>query len=174
MSASSRRCGFHPSLTYATPEVIPMQTPLHIGVDVAKDTITVACAEDTWNPRILRHQPAVLRAWLQTLPSGSRLGLEATGGYHEALADLAHAQGLTVYVLNPKDVHYYARGLGRRAKTDRVDAELIVRYIAKEQAELHPYAPPSAEQRSLNRLQQRRACVVRLKVALDATARDLG
>lgn len=146
---------------------------LNVGVDVAKATVVVACAEQAFGPKSVVNRRAELRAWLKTLPAGSRLGLEATGCYHERLADLAHAMGFVVYVLNPKDTRYYAKGLGRRGKTDRVDAEVIARYVAKEHADLHVYVPPTAEQRLLDRLLRRRARLVVLRNAIRATAADL-
>lgn len=146
---------------------------LNIGVDVAKATVMVACAEQAFTPKAVPNRRTELRAWLKTLPSGSRLAVEATGGYHELLADLAHERGLIVYVLNPKDTRYYAKGLGRRGKTDRVDAEVIARYVAKEHADLHRYVPPTPEQRQLDRLLRRRARLVMLRNALRATTTDL-
>jgi len=50
------------------------------------------------------------------------------------LADLAHAQGHTVYLLNPMETRHYFKALGARAKTDRVDATLLARMIAQEHA----------------------------------------
>ncbi len=150
-----------------------MQTPWDIGVDVAKDTVLVACAAGHFAPRQLANQRRALRAWLATLPQGSRIGVEATGRYHELLADLAHAQGFTVYVLNPRDTRYYARSLGRRGKTDRVDAEVLARYVAKEHGGLHAYVPASPAQRAIDRLLRRRARIVALRGALRATGADL-
>src|SRR5688572_20147753 len=144
-----------------------------IGVDVAKDQLVAAEAAGAFAPCCIGNRKSDLVRWLGSLPAGSRLGLESTGGYHELLADLAYAHGLTVYLLNPKDVHYYGRGLGRRAKTDRVDAELIARYVEREHGELHPYVPAAPEMRALARLQQRRYCVVRTKGALEASAEGL-
>jgi transposase len=146
---------------------------LNVGVDVGKDTVTAACAAGTFAPKVIANRRADLRAWLKTLPVGSRLAVEATGGYHVWLVDLAHGLGFSVYVLNPKDTRYYAKGLGRRGKTDRVDAEVIARFLAKEHAELHPYLPPTPEQRQLDQLLRRHARVVALRGALRATGADL-
>lgn len=150
-----------------------MQTPLNIGVDVAKDQVVVACAESSFAPRAITNRHGALSAWLRRLPTGSRIGLEATGIYHQCLADLAYAMGLSVFVLNPKDVHHYAKGVGRRAKTDRVDAEVIARYVAHEHQKLHAYVPPSPEQRMMEQLLRRRARLVSLRVALQATTAEL-
>ena len=89
------------------------------------------------------------------------------------LARLAHGAGLTVYVLNPKDVSHYGHALGRRAKTDRVDALLLARYIAKEHKDLHPWQPPTAKQQHLDRLIKRRAVLVKNLGALRQTLKHV-
>lgn len=129
-----------------------MQTFPNIGVDVAKDAVVVACAAQSFSTHSVTNQRTPLLAWLKSLPTGSRIGLESTGGYHELLADLAHAQGHVVFLLNPLDTKHYARAMGNRAKTDRVDAELIARLIAQEHTRLRPYTPPTADQRKLDRM----------------------
>lgn len=43
--------------------------------------------------------------------------------------------------LDLKDVHFYAKALGMRAKTDKVDAGVIVRYVAEHHQSLHPWQP---------------------------------
>lgn len=150
-----------------------MQTFPNIGVDVAKDAVVVACAAQSFPVHSIANQHAPLLAWLKSLPAGSRIGLESTGGYHELLADLAHAQGHTVFLLNPLDAKHYARAMGNRAKTDRVDAELIARLIAQEHSRLRPYTPPTANQRKLDRLIRRRAKIVRIRSALKLTMSNL-
>ena len=150
------------------------QSDRSIGVDVAKDNMVVAvCDEGKWASRTLLNQAAALRAWLRELPRGSRIGMEATGSYHQRLADLAARAGFTVYVLNPRDLRHYAHAVGLRAKTDRVDAELIARYIQREHSHLHAYVPPSREQRTLDSLLKRRAKLTALKGALRATLSPL-
>lgn len=150
-----------------------MQTFLNIGVDVAKDAVVVACATQSFPVHSVTNQRAPLLTWLKSLPAGSRIGLEATGGYHELLADLAHTQGFTVFVLNPKDTRNYAKAMGYRAKTDRVDAELIARLTAQEYARLRSYMPPSTDQRKLDRLLKRRAKLTSIKGALKLTMKNL-
>lgn len=150
-----------------------MQTFLNIGVDVAKDAVVVACAAQSFSARSVANQRTPLLAWLKSLPAGSRIGLESTGCYHELLADLAHAQGFTVFVLNPKDTRHYAKAMGGRAKTDRVDSELIARLIAQEHTRLRPYTPPTADQRRLDRLLKRRAKLTGIKSALRMTMLNL-
>ncbi|GJL51265.1 MAG: hypothetical protein NPIRA01_24920 [Nitrospirales bacterium] len=67
----------------------------------------------------------------------------------------------------------YAKALGARAKTDRVDATLLARMIAQEHSGLRAYRPPTAQQRQVDRLIRRRAKIVRLKNALKLTMANL-
>lgn len=150
-----------------------MQTTLDIGVDVAKDQLVVACAGNTFPTHAVANGAPELRAWLKSLPKGSRIGLEATGHYHELLADLAHGEGFHVFVLNPRDTYLYAKGVGARAKTDRVDAQLIARYLTREHAQLRPYQPPTVEQRRIDLLLKRRAKLTTIRAMLRQSLKRL-
>jgi transposase len=150
-----------------------MQTVLDLGADVDSRTFVVAAAAMSTAPQRIANARRDILAWLRSVPPGSRLGLEATGTYHELLADLAHRAGLQVFVLNARDVRRYAQGLGRRGKTDRVDAQVIARYVAHEHSELHAYVPPSPQQRALARLIKRRAKLVTIKGMLNQSLRGV-
>lgn len=143
-----------------------------IGVDVAKSEVVTA-VHSTSVVMTLANEKAALTRWLTTLPATAHLGVESTGGYHGLLCRLAHARGLTVYVLNPKDVHHYAKALGTRAKTDRVDAQLIARYLYQEHEALHPWTPPTPAQERLGKLLQRRAKLVVAKGMLHSSLAGL-
>ena len=150
-----------------------MQSILDLGADVDSRFIVIACAAHSFAPQRIANERRAILAWLCGLPSGSRLGMEATGGYHELLADLAHKAGLQVFVINPRDLRRYAQGVGRRGKTDRLDAEVIARYVAKEHAELHAYIVPTKHQRALSRLMARRAKLVEIRGALNQSLRGV-
>lgn len=150
-----------------------MTTPLDIGADVAKEEIVVACAEASFSPRKVRNQHAAVLAFLKGLPAGSRIGVESTSSYHELLAETAHQLGFVVFVLNPKDTRHYAKAMGLRGKTDRVDAQLIARMIAHEHAKLHAWIPPTREQRQIDRLIKRRAKVSSIRAALTQSLQGL-
>jgi transposase len=143
-----------------------MQTLLDIGVDVAKDWLEIAYAGPDRPGERLANTPEAIRSWLAGLPRGSRLGVEATGCYHEPLARMAHRAGLAVFVLNPKDTRHYARGVGTRTKTDRVDALLLARLVAREHDRLHPATPATPSQQALGRLLRRRHTLTTVKGSL--------
>ena len=143
-----------------------MQLPLNIGVDVASNTVMVACHARSFAPHAVANETRTLKAWLKGLPAGSRIGMEATSTYHELLVELGQAAGMTVYVLNARDVKKYAEGVGRRGKTDRLDAQVIARYVANEHDQLHPAQARSPAQRQLEQLLKRRSKVVALQTGL--------
>lgn len=150
-----------------------MQSILSFGADVDSRFIVVACAAHSFAPCRVTNERKAIAQWLRTVPRGTRLGMESTGGYHELLADLAHKAGLQVFVINPRHLRRYAEGVGRRGKTDLIDAEVIARYVAREHSELHAYVPPTKEQRTLARLVARRAKLVRVKDTVSQSLRGL-
>ena len=126
-----------------------------IGVDVSKDSLEVALSVDgaTFTVRNDRRGIASLIRKL------SRLGvdlvvMEATGGYERPLWEALGAAGLPARVVNPAHVRHFARSGGIHAKTDPIDARLLVRY-----AEAHGIEPgpvPSGEEKALKDLVRRR------------------
>jgi len=91
-----------------------------------------------------------------------RVVLEATGVYHEVVAQVFHDAGCEVVIANPKRVRDYAKGQGLLTKTDAVDARMLARYGAQGE-ELLAWVPPAAEVRILRALMAR----------LDAIEQDL-
>lgn len=136
-----------------------------VGVDVAKDELVVA-HHDQAGCRTLANEAGAINAWLQELPPGAALAMESTGRYHQLLATLAHAAGLQVFVLNARDVYYYAKALGARAKTDRVDARLIARFVAQQYRRLHPWQASDPTLAQVQRLLGLRWTVVAKRAAL--------
>ena len=147
-----------------------MASETFIGVDVAKDELVISSCQGVSS---INNALEAIDRWLDTLPAGSLIGLEATGCYHQLLTDRAVQRGMVVYVLNPRDTRHYALGMGRRSKTDRVDAEMIRRLVTAEHMHLRPYQPATEAQRLLALLQRRRACVVRHRQALQKALRGV-
>ncbi len=65
---------------------------------------------------------------------------------------MAYAAGMQVYVLNARDVYFYAKALSGRAKTDRLDAAVIATYAAEHHARLHPWRPAVGVEQQLHEL----------------------
>jgi transposase len=129
------------------------------GVDVAMDGLVVQRIDEA-TALHLGNNDREIRAWLRRLPKRSIVAMESTGIHHQRLARLAHAAGMLVYVLNARNVYFYARGLGVRGKTDKVDAGVIARYVAEHQDKLHVWQPAPLELARIDELIRRRALVV--------------
>lgn len=150
-----------------------MQQVLIVGVDVAKLSLVSVFHGQCGAARSLANSSSAIAAWLAQLPEGSIVAMEATGAHHRLLAQMAHAAGMRVYVLNTRDVYFYAKALSGRAKTDRLDAAVIARYAAEHQAQLHAWQPAGGVEQQLHELLQRRACVTRQLVSLRQTLGDV-
>ena len=148
------------------------QSSLILGIDVSAYWLDIHQLGSTTTQRI-NNTPQDILLWLTELPIGSLVGMESTGAYHLQLAKLAHAAGMVVYVLNPRNVHHYARGVGRRAKTDKQDAQIIARYLANERDKLYPWQPMTAVHEQLQSLFLRRSKLVKLRHALMMTTSTL-
>jgi transposase len=149
-----------------------------VGVDVAKHHWDVAVAGQRGVRRFVADASGLadLIAWLEQL--GPRLVcLEATGGYERRLREALHERGISLSVVNPRQVRDFARSAGELAKTDAIDARMIARFAAMFSPE--PDEAPTPAQERLRGLRARRQQVVhsltqeknRLATAPDAEAR---
>ena len=57
--------------------------------------------------------------------------MESTGGYEKALAYMLHEAALSVCITNPRQVRDFAKAMGKLAKTDKIDAEVIALFASK-------------------------------------------
>ena len=155
---------------------------LNIGIDVAKDRLDVAANTAALAPFHLPRDHAGLADLVERLkPLGAeRIAVEATGGFETVVVAALAAAGLPVVVVNPAQVRAFAQALGKRAKTDPIDAAVIARFAEATRAELRPLA--DAETQALADLVARRRQIVamigaenqRLKRAAPRTARSIG
>ena len=136
------------------------------GCDVSKDWIDAHVVDSSGEQRLRFDNKAIaIERFARELPPGSLIGMEATGELHELLAAKLAKYRHTVFVINPRWIRHYAKGLGIRGKTDRSDAALIARFVASEGAKLHPYEPPSRQHKALRKLLSKRRKLVELRTA---------
>ena len=119
-----------------------------VGIDVAKDKLDVSV-----RPSGERFVVSRTEAGLEELKDRLRklnvaiVGVEATGGYETVAAASLAAAGLPVVVVNPAQVRAFANALGKRAKTDPIDAAVIAHFI--EATKPKPRALPDEATRQL-------------------------
>ena len=91
------------------------------------------------------------------------MAVEATGGYETVVAASLAAAGLAVVVVNPAQVRSFAQALGKRAKSDPLDAGVIAHFVEATRPQIRPL--PDAETRLLADLVARRRQIVAMIVA---------
>lgn len=133
-----------------------------VGIDIAKHTFDIATLQANGKHRTkakLANDGAgfeVLRQWLlKHAEPQAWIVMEATGIYHQSLAEWLYERGYQVCVLNPAQVAYYARSQLQRVKTDKVDAKLIADYGYRHQDELRIWKPDPPAIRKLKALVHR-------------------
>lgn len=138
--------------------------PSFVGVDISKDSFDFnirpagEAASLPCTSAGIRQFIARLRTFQVQL-----VVMEATGGYEKRIAAELAAAGFPVVVVNPRQVHDFARACGRLAKNDRLDAEIIARFAEAIKPQIR--ALPSAETELLSELVARRRQLVELQTA---------
>ncbi|HEX8671771.1 MAG TPA: IS110 family transposase [Longimicrobium sp.] len=135
-----------------------------VGVDVSKKALDVLI-RPTGEYVTRTNDAAGIRALVEQLRtlSPELIVLEATGGYERKLVLALDEAGLPVTVINPRQARDFARALGRRAKTDRVDAGVLAHFAEAVRPE--PRVMPSAAAQDLEALRTRRQQVVEMITA---------
>jgi transposase len=143
-----------------------------IGIDVAKDLLDVH-VRPTGEAFAVARDGEGLAALVERLRSlkPKLIVLEATGGFETTVAAALAAANLPLVVVNPRQIRNFARALGRLAKTDALDAEVIARFAEMVRPELRPIA--SAEAQALGELVARRRQIVEMIVAETNRRRQL-
>ncbi len=135
-----------------------------VGIDISKDRLDAFAAPEGRSSRF-SNDKAGFRKLIAWIGSGvDRIAYEPTGAFHRDLEDALLKAGLPVYAINPFQVRSFARSLGRRAKTDAVDARMLATMAAAIE-DLRPVEARSEGQRDLAELQQIRDALVRDRTA---------
>lgn len=102
----------------------------YVGIDVSKDRLDVHAHPSGEAFAVARNGEglAQLVVRLQAL-APALIAVEATGGFETVVAASLAAASLPVVVVNPAQVRHYAQALGKRAKTDPIDAAVIARFV---------------------------------------------
>ena len=102
-----------------------------VGIDVAKKHLDIHLLPEGKSWRI-DYTPSGLARLLDQLEkrAPSLIIMEASGGYERACADCLAGAGLAVAVINPRLARRFAGSLGKLAKTDQIDAQMLARYGA--------------------------------------------
>ena len=135
-----------------------------IGVDVSKAKFDAALmtAQGKYRSKVFDNTAAGFDEFLRWIDvhveqgrSNARICMEATGVYHEPLANFLFDSQVKVFVVNPLRVKRFVESEGLRNKTDKGDAKALARFALHN--ELDAWEAPSKGVRELQ------ALVVRLE-----------
>lgn len=111
----------------------------YVGVDVSSETLDIAV-----HPRqqisSCRNNHSGIDGAVTCLKKLAPVlvVMEATGGLEISLAAAVSAAGISVAVVNPRQVRDYAKSMGKLAKTDKIDAQVMADFAAA----VHPEPRP--------------------------------
>ncbi|MFO1114208.1 MAG: IS110 family transposase [Beijerinckiaceae bacterium] len=131
----------------------------YIGIDVSKDRLDVHAHPSGEAFAVARNGEglAQLVVRLQAI-APALIAVEATGGFETVVAASLASAALPVVVVNPAQVRHYAQALGKRAKTDPIDAAVIARFVEATQPEVR-VLPDEATQLLADLVARRRQIV---------------
>src|SRR5215218_7439733 len=124
-----------------------MESERFVGIDVAKGWLDVVARPDgaTWRVANDPDGWAELCARFAAAPP-TLIVVEASGGYELGLVTALDLVGLTPVVANPLSIRRFAQSLGKRAKTDRLDAAVLAEYGERVRPEPRPVPTETARQ----------------------------
>lgn len=129
------------------------QDAAFVGIDVSKTRLDVAVTTgEVWSVGNDRAGWTELIGRLKAIDPRA-VGLEPSGGYERDVIEALAAAGLTVRRVDAVRVRRFAEALGQKAKTDRLDAGVIARFVQTLPGRLvEPDAKASAKARVLAEL----------------------
>lgn len=137
---------------------------IYVGIDVSKDRLDVHVRPSREAFVVARDGKGLeeLIERLQAL-SPRLIAIEATGGFETIAAAAIAGATLPLAIVNPAQVRHFAQAVGKRAKTDPIDAEVIARFAEAVKPEPRPL--PDEQARLLAELVARRRQIIEMIVA---------
>jgi len=137
---------------------------IYVGVDVSKDRLDVHILPQGEAFAVARDGKGLAELVERVQALGpERIAVEATGGFETVVAAALAGASLPVVVVNPAQVRHFAQALGRRAKTDPIDAQMIARFVEATKPEVREL--PDQATRLLADLVARRRQIIEMIVA---------
>jgi transposase len=137
---------------------------IFVGIDIAKAEFEIkeSGPQKTYTER---HNQTGIRKIVRRMVAiqPTLVVMEATGGLEKALARALDGAGIPVAIINPRQMRDFARSMGRLAKTDSIDAEVIALYADRIRPE--PRALPTADTDMLDALVTRRQQLIQMMTA---------
>ncbi len=143
-----------------------------LGIDVSKDSLSycLGILKSDMDKEFIQGKEVSndtkgfkkLEKWIKRY--GCKKGLpiivmEATGVYHEEIANYLYSQGYEVCIMQSGRVKKYAQSLDQRSKTDALDSKMLSMLGCERK--LNPWTPPSETLQELKYLSRERSRLVK-------------
>ena len=137
---------------------------IYVGIDVSKDRLDVHVRPSGQAFYVARDGKG-LSELLERLRglAPNLIAVEATGGFETIVAAAIAGAHLPLAVVNPAQVRHFAQAVGKRAKSDPIDAAVIARFA--EAVKPEPRELPDEAGRLLAELVSRRVQLIEMLVA---------
>ena len=141
-----------------------MTTEVFVGIDVSRDKLDLGVRPvgEKWQvANTAAGIAAVLPQLLALTPT--LIVLEATGGLELPVLAALGGAGLPVIAVNPRQVRDFAKAVGKLAKTDAIDAQVLAHFADAVRPAVRPL--PDAATQALSALVTRRRQLVEMLTA---------
>jgi transposase len=139
-------------------------TPIFVGIDVSKARLDVAM-RPTGERDSVANDKVGIKALVKRLAEiqPTLIVMEATGSMERQVSAALGGAGLPVVVINPRQVHDFAKAIGQLAKTDSIDALVLARFAEAVRPAVRPL--PDEVTLELRALTSRRRQITEMIVA---------
>lgn len=106
-----------------------------IGIDVAKDKLDIFKKGDK-KSQIFKNNAKSIKSFIKQINKNSShylIVMENTGGYEKLAYRLFSESNIKVHIAHPNRVSYFAKQKGFFAKTDSIDAEILMQFGEQEE-----------------------------------------
>lgn len=118
---------------------------IYVGIDVSKSTLDVALSNKA-EIKSFPNQESGIKQIISYLKKQelTLIVMEATGGLEKLLAASLVEASIPVVVVNPRQVRDFAKAKGKLAKTDNIDARILVEFGS----DIHPDIRPLSDKQT--------------------------
>lgn len=142
-----------------------------IGIDVSSQWLDIFCLHDGHTQRVSNDCQGFEVIIQHACDSSARVGFEPTGGLEWPLWQALCAAGIDAQQLPADRIKHFGATKGQKAKTDRIDAKLIAKFMAN-----HPDVGrtlPDEKQRLIRALTSKRTQLVDMRKTLNTQIKSL-
>jgi transposase len=139
-------------------------TPIFVGIDVSKARLDVAIRPTGEGDSVVNDKVGI-KALVKRLEEiqPTLIVMEATGSMERQVSAALGGAGLSVVVVNPRQVRDFAKATGQLAKTDSIDALVLARFAEAVRPAVRPL--PDEVTLELRALTSRRRQITEMIVA---------